>query len=323
MLKNSISPRRCLIGLALAAASLAAHAQAWPTKPITLIVPYSAGGPTDAIARLLATKLGAELGQTVIVDNRAGAGGTLGVGATVKAAPDGYTFALTGPGPLAGMPNLMKMPYAATDYQYVTLVARVPAVVVAGSATGITSLPDLVSKAKASPGKLNYGSAGNGTTPHIGMELLKQEAGIDVTHVPYKGASPVLVGLLGGEIQVAMVDLPVALPQVAAGKLRVLAIAASSRAPQVPDVPTTKEAGLPGVQMDTNYGVIAPKGVPADVQKKFRDAIAAALRSPDVKEQFLKQGAIATASTPDDYAKLMRAEYDKWHTVVTRGKITL
>ena len=318
-----VSLSRVAAALVIAGSSLVAQAQTWPSKPVTLIVPYAAGGPTDALARLVAKKIGADLGQAFIVDNRGGAGGTIGVAAATKAAPDGYTFALTGPGPMAGMPHLMKMPYAPTDYQYVTLVARVPAVIVANTGAGFSNLTDLVNKAKAAPGKLNYGSAGSGTTPHIGFELLKQEAGIDVIHVPYKGAAPVVTALLGGEIQTAMIDLTPALPHIKSGKLKVLAVAGVARAPQLPDVPTTKEAGLPNVQMDTNYGVIAPKGVPAEVAKKLRDAITAALQSPEIKEQFLAQGAIPTASTPEEYGKLIASESDKWRTVIKRGKITL
>ncbi len=308
---------------ALSMASQPAHAQAWPTKPIRLVVPYAAGGPGDVIARLVAKKVGEGLQQTVIVDNKGGAGGTIGVDAALKAAPDGYTFALTAQGPLAGMPNLMKVPYALADVQYLTLVARGPAVIVVGKRVAANNLADLIKLAKASPGKLNYGSAGPGTTPHIGAELLKQEAGIELTHVPYKGAAPAVTGLLGGEIDMAMVDLLNVLPHVAAGTLKVLAVASPNRAPQLPDVPTTKEAGFPGVVMDTTYGVIAPPGVPADVQKKFRDAIVAAMQSPDIKDQLLKQGVIAVTATPQEYKANMQAEFSKWQRVVAKGKITL
>jgi tripartite-type tricarboxylate transporter receptor subunit TctC len=308
---------------ALSMAHQASHAQAWPAKPIRLVVPYAAGGPADVIARLVAKKAGEDLKQTIIIDNKGGAGGTIGLDAALKSPPDGYTFALTAQGPLAGMPNLMKVPYALADVQYLTLVARGPAVIVVGKNVPANNLADLVKLAKASPGKLNYGSAGPGTTPHIGAELLKQEAGIDISHVPYKGAAPAVTGLLGGEIQVAMVDLLNVLPHVAAGTLKVLAVASPSRAPQLPDVPTTKEAGLPGVVMDTTYGVIAPAGVPADVQQKFRDALVAAVQSNDVKDQFLKQGVIAMTATPQEYKAMMKAEFDKWHRVVTKGKITL
>ena len=200
-----------------------AVAQSWPTKPIRLVVPYTAGGPADVIARLLAKRAGEALNQTIIVDNKGGAGGTIGVDAALKSAPDGYTFALTAQGPLAGMPNLMKAPYAIADIQYVTLVARGPAVVAISKKLPAASLADFIKLAKAQPGKLNYGSAGPGTTPHIAGELMKQEAGIEMTHVPYKGAGPAATGLLGGEIDVAVFDLLNVLPHVASGGVKVLA----------------------------------------------------------------------------------------------------
>ena len=301
----------------------AAAAQAWPSKPIRLVVPYAAGGPADVIARLVAKKAGETLGQTIIVDNKGGAGGTIGVDAMLKSAPDGYTFALTAQGPLAGMPNLMKAPYAIADIQYLTFVARGPAVVAVAKKVQADSLQDLLKLAKAQPGKLNYGSAGPGTTPHIAGELLKQEGGIEMTHVPYKGAGPAVTGLLGGEIDVAIVDLLNVLQHVAAGNLKVLAVASPSRAPQLPNVPTTKEAGLPNLVMDTSYGVIAPSGIPADVQKKFRDAIVGAVESAELKEQMLKQGVVPLTATPQDYKAAIQAESDKWKRVISSAKITL
>lgn len=306
-----------------ALAAPAAHAQAWPAKPIRLVVPYAAGGPTDAIARLVARQAGETLKQTIVVDNKAGAGGTIGVNELVRAAPDGYTFALVAPGPLAGMPNLMKLPYGAADVQYLTVVARIPSVIVAGKDAGVSTLPELLKAAQAAPGKLNYSSAGPGTTPHIGFELLKQQAKIEVTHVPYKGAAPALTGVLGGEVQFAMVDLLPVLPHLKAGSVKVLAVAGDSRAPQIPQVPTTKELGLPGVRMDTLYGVIAPKGLPAEVEKKFRDAVVAAVNSPALKQQLLDNGAVPMTSTPDEYRALMQAESDKWRDVIAKARITL
>jgi tripartite-type tricarboxylate transporter receptor subunit TctC len=313
----------CITALALSTPYQAAQAQAWPTKPIRLVVPYAAGGPGDVIARLVARKTGEGLHQTIIIDNKGGAGGTIGVDAALKALPDGYTFALTAQGPLAGMPNLMKVPYALADVQYLTLVARGPAVIVVGKKIAANNLADFIKLAKASPGKINYGSAGAGTTPHIGAELLKQETGIDITHVPYKGAAPAVTALIGGDIEMAMVDLLNVLPHLTSGTLKVLAVASPSRAPQLPDVPTTKEAGYPGVVMDTTYGVIAAPGVPAEVQKKFREALVAAVQSADVKDQLLKQGVLAVTSTPQEYKAMMQAEFDKWHRVVTKGKITI
>jgi tripartite-type tricarboxylate transporter receptor subunit TctC len=307
----------------LVAATGAASAQAWPTTPIRVVVPYAAGGPADVIARLVAKKAGDTLGQAIIVDNKGGAGGTIGVDAALKSAPDGYTFGLTAQGPLAGMPNLMKAPYAIADIQYLTLVARGPAVVAVSKKVPAATLADLIKLAKAQPGKLNYGSAGPGTTPHIAGELLKQEAGIEMTHVPYKGAGPAVTGLLGGEIDVAVVDLLNVLPHVAAGNLKVLAVASPSRAPQLPNVPTTKEAGLPNLVMDTSYGVIAPPGIPADVQNKFRDAIVGAVQSADLKEQMIKQGVVPTTTTAQDYKAAILAESDKWKRVISTAKITL
>ena len=323
----SALPRRALLRLAaaapLGAVPLALQAQTWPSKAVTLVVPYAAGGPADVIARMLARKLADELGQSVVVDNRAGAGGTIGVAGVVKAVPDGHTLSVTGPGPLAGMPSLMKMPYGFDDYQHVSLVARVPSAITVNSDAGFTSLADFVAKAKAAPGKFNYGSAGGGTTPHIGAELLKQEAGIDLVHVPYKGAAPAVTALLASEIQLAMVDLTPVLQHVQSGRLRILAVASVERAPQVPQVPTTREVGLGGVLMDTNYGVVAPRGLPAPVLRRLQEAVAAAVRAPDVAEQFLKQGALALSSTPQEYARLMQSEYEKWQKVVQRGNIKL
>jgi tripartite-type tricarboxylate transporter receptor subunit TctC len=305
----------------LAISSPSVQAQAWPAKPIRLVVPYAAGGPGDVIARMVAKKASEGLQQTILVDNKGGAGGTIGVDAALKSPPDGYTFALTAQGPLAGMPNLTKVPYTMADVQFLTLVARGPAVIAVGKSVAANNLTDFIKLAKASPGKINYGSAGPGTTPHIGAELLKQETGIDITHVPYKGAAPAVTGLLSGEIDMAMVDLLNVLPHVAAGTLKVLAVAGPGRAPQIPDVPTTKEAGFPAVVMDTIYGVIAGTGVPVDVQQKFRDALVAAVQSSEVKDALLKQGVIAVTSTPQDYRAMMQAEFDKWQLVVTKGKI--
>ena len=321
-----MAPSRRLLLATLALTLLgttAAQAQDWPAKPIKLIVPYAAGGPTDAIARLLATKVGATLRQPVVVDNRAGAGGTIGVDATVKAPADGYTFALVAPGPLAGMPNLMKAPYALGDIQYLTLVAKIPSVLVVNSKSGIDSLEALVKKAKAEPGKLSYSSAGPGTTPHIGMEIFKDQAGISMLHIPYKGAAPAITGLLGGEVQVAMVDLLPVLAHINSGSLKALAVAATARAPQLPNVPTTAEKGLPGVTMETTYGIVAPKGLPPAIAAKVRDAFVAAVEAPETKQQFLQQGALPVTSTAAEYQRLMQAESDKWKNILGKAKITL
>jgi tripartite-type tricarboxylate transporter receptor subunit TctC len=298
-------------------------ADSWPSRPIRLIVPYAAGGPTDVIARLIAQKIGPSLGQAVVVENKPGAGGTIGVDTMVRAAGDGYTIALAAPGPLAGMQTLMKVPYSLDDIQYLTLVARIPAVIAVNGKSPYASLKDLVAAAKAKPDALNYSSAGAGTTPHIGAELFKQEAGIRLTHVPYKGAAPAVTAVLSNEVQMTMVDLTPVLPHVSTGGMRVLAIAGKQRATQLPDVPTTAEAGLPNVLMDTNYGIIAPVATPPEVATKLRNAIVAALQDPELKQSFSKQGADVQTSTSADYRALMKQENAKWQKVVTRGNITL
>ncbi len=304
-------------------ASGAALADTWPSRPLKLIVPYSAGGPTDAIARMIGTQMGSALGQAVVVDNRAGAGGTIGVDATAKAPADGYNFALVAPGPLAGMPNLTKVPYTLDQLEFLTLAARIPSVIVVNRKSGITSLEQLIAKAKAAPDTLNYSSAGAGTTPHIGFELFKRETGAAIVHVPNKGAAPAISAVLSGEVQMTMVDLLPILPFAANGNLVVLAVAGKTRAPQLPDVPTTVELGLPNVQMETTYGLLAPKGIPAPVQAKLRDAAVAAINAPEMKAQFLKQGAIAASSTSAEYRSLMQAESEKWRGVIASAKIKI
>lgn len=298
-------------------------AEDWPAKPLKLIVPYAAGGPTDAIARMIGSQMAATLGQAVVVDNRAGAGGTIGVDATAKSPADGYHFALVAPGPLAGMPNLAKVPYTLDELEFLTLAARIPSVIVVNHKSGITSLEQLIARAKAAPDTLNYSSAGAGTTPHIGFELFKRETGAAIVHVPYKGAAPAISAVLSGEVQMTMVDLLPILPFAASGRLVVLAVAGKTRAPQLPDVPTTLELGLPNVLMETTYGLIAPKGIPAGVKSKLRGAAVAAIDAPELKAQFLRQGAIAATSAGAEYRGLMQAESDKWRGVIASAKIEL
>ncbi|MFD0668147.1 Bug family tripartite tricarboxylate transporter substrate binding protein [Ramlibacter sp. MAHUQ-53] len=326
-------PRRGLLAATLAlpvagallavAPSALAQPQAWPTRPIKLVVPYAPGGPTDAIARQLATKMSASLGQSVVVDNRAGAGGALGVDATVKSAPDGYTFALVAPGPLAGMPNLTRTAYSLDDIQFLTLVAKIPSVLVVNTKGGIDSVDALVKMARSEPGKLTYSSAGPGTTPHIGMEIFKDQAKVSVLHIPYKGAAPAITALLAGEVNAAMVDLLPVLPHVASGALKVLAVAGTARAPQLPGVPTTAEAGLPGVVMETTYGLIAPKALPAPIAARLREAAVAAVNAPDMRQLFAQQGALPSTSTGAEYQQVMQAESDKWKNIIAKAKITL
>ncbi len=307
-------------GMALSASALA---QTWPERPIRMIVPYAAGGPTDIMGRQLASRLAASLGQSVVVENRPGAGGVIGVDAVVKAPADGYTIGMIAPGPVAGMPALTKVPFTHDDIEYLTLVARGTSVIV-GPASAYGSLQDLIQAARQAPGKLNFGSAGNGTSPHIGGEMLKQEAGIDVTHVPYRGSGPAVTAVLSGEIEFTLIDVGGALPLAQAGRLRMLATASTQRLPQTPEVPSTAELGLPSVLMQTSYGLIAPRGVPHAVQQRLREATIEAVNAPDMQRYLIdQQGVVPMTSTPDAYRALMQAEQARWTEVVVKGKVTL
>jgi tripartite-type tricarboxylate transporter receptor subunit TctC len=301
-----------------------AHAaSSWPNQPIRLIVPYPPGGSVDNLARLLAPTLGQKLGQAIVVENKAGASGTIGLDATIRATPDGSTFGFGVPGAISGLPHVMKVPYDVNTIQYVSLVARIPMVFVVNPAIPETSLPAFIASAKKSPGKYNYGSAGNLTTPHLAGELLKQETGIDIMHVPYKGAAPAIAALLSNDVQMFPGDASAVLSLIKAGKLRALAVGSAERFVGLADVPTTKELGLPGVQVESNYGVIAPTGTPIDIVNKMAEAIALSLQDPALRSKIIDQGAVPLATTPDEYRKLMNSESLKWGEVIRRGKLGL
>lgn len=319
--------KRHLLTISLAAfaglATLPIHAQtAWPTKPVRLIVPYPPGGPVDQLARAIAPKLGEQLGQAIIIDNKAGAGGSIGLDATIKGEPDGYTFGFGVPGPITVLPHLQKLPYVAENINYVSLVARVPQVIAVSPQTKANTLAELIALAKKEPGSINYASAGNATTPHLGAELLSQEAGIRMVHIAYKGAAPAITALLGGEVQVLAADLSALLPFLSRG-VKVLAVSGPRRIEALPNVPTTAELGLPAVYVESNYGIIAPTATPAAITQKMREALVAVLNMPAVKAQIAAQGAVATPTTPEEYRKLMQQESVKWAAVVKKGRITL
>ena len=312
-----------LTGIAATFSAATVQAQAaWPTKPVRIIVPYPPGGPVDQLARAIGPKLGERLGQTIVIDNKAGAGGSLGVDAAIKAEPDGYTFGFGVPGAITVLPHLQKLPYDVEKINYVSLVARVPQVIAVSPQTPAKTLPELIALAKKEPGKLNYASAGNATTPHLGAELLAEEAGIDIVHVPYKGAAPAITALLGGEVQMLAADLSALLPFLSRG-VKVVAVSGPRRVDALPEVPTTTELGLPGVQVESNYGIIAPAATPAAVTQKFREALVAVLAMPAVRAQIAAQGAIPVSNTPDEYRKLMQQESAKWARVVKKAGITL
>lgn len=317
---------RSLIALGVASLlGLAAPLQAqtnWPSKPIRLVVPYPPGGPVDQLARAIQQRLGEVVGQSIIIDNKAGASGVLGMDAAIKAEPDGYTFGFGVPGGITVLPHLQKMPYDVNEINYVSLVARVPQVITVGPGVAANNLKDLIALAKKEPGKLNYASAGNATTPHLGAALFAQEAGISMVHIAYKGAAPAVTGLLGGEVQVLAADLPAVLAFTSRG-VKILAVSNSRRSDLLPDVPTTAELGLPEVVSESNYGIIAPKALPPAIFEKMRQALVTTLTSPDVKSRIAGLGATAAPTTADEYRKLMQSESARWGALIKKANIRL
>jgi len=305
--------------LVLALFPLFAMAQAYPTKPVKMIVPFPAGGPADIFGRALAQGVSAELGQPVIIENIAGVGGVLGVERGVKSAPDGYTLVFNSASPLVIAPfSLTRLPYdIKKDIALITLVVRVPEVLAVHPSLPVGSFAQLVAYAKANPGKVNFGSAGAGSITHLAGELLKSEAKIDIVHVPYKGAAPAVTDLLGGQVQMGIFDVPVLLGHIRSGKLKALAVTSGNRAATLPDVPTTPELNYPNVNSDNWYGLVMPGATPAEIRKRVQAAATSALHSATVQEQFAKVGGVASPTTPQEYAKFIETEQAKWGRIVT------
>jgi len=295
-----------------------AWAQAFPTKPIKLLVPFPAGGPADLFGRALANGLPAELGQQIVIENRAGAGGVAGVDALAKSAPDGYTIGLNGAAALSAIPFMVsKMPFDwQKDLALLTLVVRVPEVLVVHPSLPVNTLQELVAYARANPRKINYGSAGIGTITHLAVELLRTEAKIDVVHVPYRGAAPAVNDLIGGHVQMVVLDTPVLLPHIRAGTVKALAVTSQTRSGALPDVPTTVEAGFKTVQSDNWYGLSAPAGVPPEIFDKLHKAAVSTLRSAELKKLFDSQDAVPAPTSPAEFAAFVKAEQAKWGPVV-------
>jgi tripartite-type tricarboxylate transporter receptor subunit TctC len=306
----------CLLIVSLPAV---AAAQAYPSKPLRMIVPVPAGGPADIFGRGLAAGMASELGQPVLVENVSGVGGVLGVERALKSAPDGYTLGFNSGSTLSIAPySLAKLPYdVARDVALITLVVRVPEVLAVHPSLPAASLSQLIDYAKKNPGKVNFASAGGGSITHLAGELLKSEAKIDLVHVPYKGAAPAVSDMLGGQVQMGIFDVPVLLGHIRSGKLRALAITSASRAPALPEVPTTAEGGYPNVTSDNWYGLIAPAATPPVVLRRIHAAAVAALNAPALREQFDKVGGIASPGTPQEYATFLAAEQAKWSRIVT------
>ena len=294
-----------------------AAAQNFPDHTIRLIVPFPPGGPNDIIARVVSQKMQAILKQTIIIDNRGGQGGVLGTDLVAKAKPDGYTIAIASAGALAISPSMEKVAYETLkDLAPVTLVAKVPEMLVVAENVPAKNMAELIALAKKQPGKLNFASSGPGSLPHLAGELFKLQAKIDIVHVPYRGAAPAVNDLLGGQVQMVFLDLPVLLPQVKAGKLRPIAVGAEKRVPSAPDVPTTAEAGLPQLQTENWYGMVAPAGTPKDVVAALNKAAVEAMKDPDVMSKLSSQGAILVGDTPDEFRAFIASETAKWAKVI-------
>ncbi len=313
------------IAAACALATPAAHAQTYPSKPIRLVVGFPAGGPADIFGRAIALKLTEVTGQQVVVDNRAGAGGILAAENVAKAPADGYTFYLASSAVLAFYANLYdKLPYDLNrDFVPVTMAVAVPELLVVHPALPVKTAKEFVALAKSKPGQLTYGSTGNGNMPNLAFESFKIAAGVNILHVPYKGAAPAVIDLLGGHVQASILDVPVLLPHVQGGKLRALAIATGKRAPTLPDVPTMAEAGYPAVNADNWYGVVVASATPKDVIARLHAALVTTLQSPDTKQRLAAQGANALSSSPEELATFMRDETAKWGRIIKTAGIKI
>ncbi|MDW8469536.1 MAG: tripartite tricarboxylate transporter substrate binding protein [Burkholderiales bacterium] len=304
------------------AASALAFAQDWPAKPIRFIVPYPPGGGTDVIARIVQPRLAEALGQTIVIENRGGAGGVVGTEAAAKAAPDGYTFLFTLSSHTIN-PFLYKLGYdVERDFAPVTLIVSVPQLVAANPASPLKTMQDVIAVARAHPGKLHFASVGNGTPSHIAGELLKLKTGIDIVHVPYKGGGPAVADTIGGQVWLLFVTMPAAMSHVRAGKLRALAVTTLKRSPGAPEIPTVAEAlGIPDYEVDSWYAIFAPAKTPPAIIARMQREVARVIELPDVKQKLLEQGGDTVGSTPEALERVVRAELKKWAEVVRAARI--
>ena len=317
--------RKLLLTLALGlAASVGAHAQAWPSKPVTLLVPFPPGGSTDMIARTVGAKLQEKLGGTFIVDNKAGAGGTLGAAAAKRAAPDGYTILVSSLGPFVIGPHLVKNPGydPLKDFDYITVAVQAPNVLAVPANSPHKSLADVMAFLKANPGKMSFASAGNGTSDHLTAELFWQQTGTTGLHIPYKGGAPAMSDLLGGQVDATFMNINTGITQIKAGKLKALAITSAKRSPLLPDVPTMEESGIKGVTVYSWQAFAAPKGLPDDIKTKLHGALVAALNDPSVKNKLVDLGFEIVANSPQEFTKFQATEFARWKKVIEVGKIT-
>lgn len=323
-----LSTRRALLA-AIPAMAFAlpgvAFAQDFPSKPLTIIVPFASGGTTDILARVVAQGLGTELGQSVVVDNRAGAGGNIGASAVARAPADGYTLLMGTVGTHAINASLYKkLPFdPIKDFAPLTRVANVPNLLVANPKQPFKNVQELIAYAKANPGKVNFGSSGSGSSIHLSGELFKSMAKVDMQHVPYKGSAPAVTDLLGNQISIMFDNMPSAIQHVRSGKLRPLAVTTAKRSPELPDVPTIAEAGVPGYEATSWFGLFAPAGTPAAVLARLNKALVKVLSQPEIKKKINEQGAETYSETPEQFAAFIQAESTKWGKVVKESGASL
>jgi len=307
----------------LALSSIGVHPQAYPSKPIRMMIPFPAGGGSDTMGRVIGQKLAERLGQPVVVENRPGAGGSIGADAVAKAAPDGYTILLGSTSELVQYPNVNpKIGYdPLRDFAPITRVAAVPLVLVVHPSLPVRTVKDMVALAKARPGEINFGSAGNGSTTHLAVELFILMTGTRMTHVPYKGSPQAVTDLVAGNVQLGIPTMPAALGFINAGRARALAVTSGRRAPVLPDVPTMQEAGVLGYETDLWTGILAPAGTPAAVLSRLHSEIAHITALTDVKDVLGRQGAVPASGTSQEFSAYMKTELAKWARVVKQANV--
>jgi tripartite-type tricarboxylate transporter receptor subunit TctC len=315
-----------IVYCAAALLATAVHAQSYPAKPIRIIVPFAAGGPADITSRIIAPRMTELLGQPIVVDNRGGANGLIGTEAVIRSPADGYTL-LMATASIAAI-NVVtygdKPPYdTRRDLQALTPIMTTTSLIVVHPSMPVKTLKELVALAKARPGQVTFGSAGNGGTLHFGLELLMREASVKITHVPYKGAGPASADVVAGQINGMFVDLPVISPYVKAGKVRALAVTSAARSEYFPDVPSTKESGYPGVEMTNYYGLLLPAKTPRDVVMKLHDAVVKTVATPAVRERLVGVGADPLTMSPDEFTQFIRADIEKWGKLAKAAGIVI
>jgi len=295
--------------------------QGWPDRPVRVIVPVPAGGTPDLIARIVTTRMATQLGQPMIIDNRGGAGGLIGAEAAAKAAPDGYTLFLSSPGPLAILPHLQKKAAynPITDFEPIGLISRGPFLLIVHPSLPVKDIAGLLALARAQPGKLDYASAGNGAANHLAMEVFKSLSGADLTHVPYKGAPMAVTDVLAGQVPMMFNSIAPIAPFIQSGRVRVLGISSAVRSPQLPDVPTIAEAGLPGYEATTWFGLLAPARTPAHVVTRANQVLASVVQSPELRNSLLAQGHDPAGGSPEAFGTYLKAEFAKYAKVVKQS----